>query len=49
MSHSQHNVRRFLIKLKFSYVIKVLYFFSNIDDGFTYYLKLLFLYEILDI
>ena len=27
MSHSQHNVGRLLIKLKFTYFIKVLYFF----------------------
>ena len=27
MSHSQRNISRFVIKLYFSYVIKVLYFF----------------------
>ena len=41
MSHFQHNVCKFLIKLHFYYIIKVLYFLfiyfiSNISDGFTY-------------
>lgn len=49
MSHSQCNVRRFLIKLKYSSVIKVLNFFSKISDGFTYYLNMLSLQAILDI
>ena len=35
MSYSQYNVVRFLIKLHFSYVIKI-FFFSNINDGFSY-------------
>ena len=32
MSHSQHNITRFLIKLYFSYVISLLFF--NISDEF---------------
>ena len=38
MSHSQCNIGMFLIKLQFSYVIKLLYFFfqPNIIDEFTY-------------
>ena len=31
MSHSQHNISRFVIKLYFSYVIKFLYFFFLIS------------------
>ena len=36
MSYSQHNVDRLLIKLHVSYVIKVIYIYSNISDRFTY-------------
>ena len=34
MSHSQYDFGRFLIKLHFYYVIKVIYFFLR--DKFTY-------------
>ena len=41
MSHSQRNVGILLIKLYFSYVIKVLYFFSNINMDLLIYVSFL--------